>query len=83
MSTAFFQTLLTEAATEKKDSQANYDSMLNKQMTEAETEKKDLQANYDSMLNKSAEKRMLDSKSLTQKESTKASVKGDLTSHRI
>ena len=58
------------------------DTASDKQMTDAETEEKDSQANYDSMLNKSAEKRTLDSKSLTQKESTKASVDGDLETHK-
>ena len=47
-------------------------------MTKAQIEEKDSQADYEGMKRKSAEKRTLDSKSLTQKSATKASDGGDL-----
>jgi chromosome segregation ATPase len=54
---------------------------LDKEMTEATTEEKDAQADYELMMKDSAEKRTADSKSLTEKESTKASLEGDLEAH--
>ena len=50
-------------------------------MTKAQIEEKDSQADYEGMRRKSAEKRTLNSKSLTQKSATKASVEGDLEMH--
>lgn len=54
---------------------------LDKEMTEAETEEKDGQADYEQMMRSSATKRAADSKTLTEKESTKASLEADLESH--
>merc|ERR1719188_1261282 len=51
---------------------------LDKQMAEAETAEKDAQADYEELMQDSAQKRALDSASLTQKTSTKASLEGDL-----
>merc|ERR1719152_1051726 len=45
---------------------------LDKEMQEAEVEEKDAQAEYDQMMKDSAEKRVTDSKSITEKEGTKA-----------
>merc|ERR1719284_1878394 len=47
---------------------------LDKEMTEATTEEKDAQADYEAMMKSSADKRSADSKTLTEKESTKASL---------
>jgi len=55
---------------------------LDKEMTEAETEEKDSQADYEEMMKMSAGKRTTDSKTLTEKESTKASLEGDLDAHK-
>ena len=51
---------------------------LDTEMIEIEIEEKDPQADYDGMMTKAAEERTLDSKSLTQKSATKASVEEDL-----
>merc|ERR1719221_2376954 len=51
-------------------------------MTEAETSEKDSQADYEALMNQSAEKRATDSKSLADKEGDKASLEGDLQSHK-
>lgn len=51
---------------------------LDKDLTEAETTEKDSQANYEELMRDSAQKRALDSTTLTDKTSTKASVEGDL-----
>merc|ERR1719191_1756976 len=55
---------------------------LDKEMTEATATEKDAQADYELMMKDSAEKRTADSKSLTEKESTKASLEGDLETHK-
>merc|ERR550532_3802877 len=55
---------------------------LDKEMAIAEAEEKDAQADYEAMLKDSAEKRALDSKSLTEKVGTKASIEGDLQAHK-
>jgi septal ring factor EnvC (AmiA/AmiB activator) len=55
---------------------------LDKEMNEATAEEKDAQADYELMMKDSAEKRTADSKSLTEKESTKASLEGDLEAHK-
>mmetsp|Transcript_92483 Transcript_92483/g.299218 ORF Transcript_92483/g.299218 Transcript_92483/m.299218 type:complete len:713 (+) Transcript_92483:84-2222(+) len=54
---------------------------LDKEMTEAETEEKNAQEDYETLMKDSAEKRTKDSKSLTQKESTKAELEADLEDH--
>merc|ERR1719382_2167884 len=51
---------------------------LDKEMTEAKTEEKDAQADYETMMTESAEKRVADSKSLTNKAATKADLVADL-----
>merc|ERR1719324_1159725 len=56
-------------------------SDLDKEMTEATTEEEDAQADYEAMMKSSADKRAADSKTLTEKESTKASLEGDLEAH--
>jgi len=55
---------------------------LDKEMTEAETSEKDSQADYETLMKESAEKRATDSKSLADKEGDKASLEGDLQSHK-
>merc|ERR1719284_941159 len=55
---------------------------LDKEMNEATAEEKDAQADYELMMKDSAAKREADSKSLTEKESTKASLEGDLEAHK-
>jgi septal ring factor EnvC (AmiA/AmiB activator) len=55
---------------------------LDKEMTEATTEEKDAQADYEAMMKSSAAKRSADSKTLTEKEATKASLEGDLESYK-
>merc|ERR550532_2005667 len=55
---------------------------LDKEMAAAGQEEKDAQAAYESMLNDSRDKRALDSKSLTEKIATKASLDGDLQAHK-
>merc|ERR1719412_2895849 len=47
-------------------------------MTEAETQEKDAQSDYETTMKDSAKKRTLDSKSLAEKESTKADLEADL-----
>lgn len=54
---------------------------LDKEIREAEIEEKDAQADYEAMMKDSAEKRRVDSKSLTEKQSAKADLEGDLESH--
>jgi len=51
---------------------------LDKEMTEAEVEEKDAQADYEEMMKKSAEKRTLDTKALTEKESARADLQGTI-----
>jgi len=51
---------------------------LDKEMTEAETQEKDSQGDYEELMKDSADKRASDSKSLTDKESAKAGLQGDL-----
>jgi septal ring factor EnvC (AmiA/AmiB activator) len=51
---------------------------LDKEMTEAETQEKDSQADYESLMKESAEKRASDSKSLSDKQSAKAELEGEL-----
>merc|ERR1719377_159495 len=53
---------------------------LDKEMTEAQTAEKDAQADYEQMLSDSAEKRALDSKALTEKNSAKAGLQSDIDS---
>jgi len=55
---------------------------LDKEMTESTTAEKDAQADYEAMMKDSAEKRASDSKLLTEKESTKASLEEDLESSK-
>merc|ERR1719262_2097913 len=54
---------------------------LDKEMNEATAEEKDAQADYELLMKDSADKRAADSKSLTEKESIKASLEGDLEAH--
>jgi len=51
---------------------------LDKEMTEAETEEKNAQEEYETLIKDSAEKRASDSKSLTDKEGTKANTEVEL-----
>jgi len=51
---------------------------LDKEMTEAETSEKNSQKDYEKTMNDSAEKRALDSKTLTDKAKAKAEVEGEL-----
>jgi len=53
---------------------------LDKEMTESETEEKDAQGDYEDMMRDSKEKRAADSKSLTEKQSTKANLETSLES---
>merc|ERR1719183_1737199 len=53
---------------------------LDKEMTEAKVTEKDAQADYEQMLSDSAEKRALDSKSLTEKNAAKAGLQADIES---
>merc|ERR1719171_3198653 len=55
---------------------------LDKEMTEAETTEKNSQAEYEKMMDDSAEKRALDSKTLTDKESAKASTESSLEANK-
>merc|ERR1711992_518961 len=52
---------------------------LDKEMTEAKTEEKDAQADYETMMKESAEKRVADSKSLSDKEAAKADAEKSLS----
>merc|ERR1719277_1881309 len=54
---------------------------LDKDMTEAATEEKDAQAEYETMMKNSAEKRRLDSKSITDKAGVKAGLQEDLANY--
>merc|ERR1719329_20082 len=51
---------------------------LEKEIQEAELEEKDAQSEYEEMMKDSAEKRVTDSKSITEKEGTKADDEGNL-----
>merc|ERR1719502_691016 len=51
---------------------------LDKEMQEADVEEKDAQAEYEEMMKDSAEKRVTDSKSITEKEGTKADDEANL-----
>merc|ERR1719183_3081642 len=51
---------------------------LDKEMQEAEVEEKDAQQEYEEMMRDAAEKRVLDSKSITEKEGTKADEEANL-----
>merc|ERR1719263_1135315 len=51
---------------------------LDKEMQEADVEEKDAQAEYEQMMKDSATKRMTDSKSITEKEGTKADEEANL-----
>merc|ERR1719375_1117561 len=51
---------------------------LDKEMTEAKVTEDDAQADYEQMLKDSAEKRALDSKSLTEKNAVKAGLQSDI-----
>jgi len=55
---------------------------LDKEITEAEVGEKDAQGDYEQMLGDSAEKRARDSKALTDKTGTKASLETDLEAHK-
>jgi chromosome segregation ATPase len=55
---------------------------LEKDMVEAETEEKDAQGDYEVLMQDAAAKRASDSKSLAQKESTKAELEMDLQAHQ-
>merc|ERR1719237_1319169 len=52
---------------------------LDKEMTESKTEEKDAQADYETMMRESAEKRVADSKSLSDKEAAKADTEKSLS----
>jgi len=52
---------------------------LDKEMTEASTEEKDAQADYETMMRESAEKRVADTKSLSDKEAAKADTEKSLS----
>jgi len=54
---------------------------LAKEMTEAETQEKDSQADYEQLMKDSADKRTVDSKSLTEKGSAKADEEAALQAH--
>jgi len=54
---------------------------LDKEMTESEAEEKDAQGDYENMMQDSKEKRAADSKSLTEKQSTKAELETSLESN--
>merc|ERR1719195_1752497 len=56
---------------------------LQKEMTEAETQEKDSQADYEQMMKDSADKRTMDSKSLTAKGSAKADAESALQAHTL
>jgi len=55
---------------------------LDKEMTEAETAEKDAQADYEELMQDSADKRAQDSKTLSDKQSAKASTEEDLQAHK-
>merc|ERR1719262_994148 len=54
---------------------------LDKELTQAKQEEKDAQADYEQLMKDSAEKRAQDSKSITEKEATKADTEADLVAH--
>jgi len=56
---------------------------LQKEMTEAETQEKDSQADYEQLMKDSADKRTVDSKSLTEKGSAKADEEAALQAHTL
>jgi len=55
---------------------------LDKEMTQAETEEKDSQGDYEKTMNDSAEKRAMDSKALTDKESAKANTEASFEGNK-
>merc|ERR1719167_369132 len=55
---------------------------LDKEMTEAETGEKDAQSDYETMMKDSADKRVTDTKSLTEKESARADAQATLQKHK-
>merc|ERR1719336_1642244 len=55
---------------------------LDKDMTEAETTEKDAQADYVALMRDSAEQRTSDSKTLADKEASKAALEGELQAHK-
>merc|ERR1712151_980389 len=55
---------------------------LDKEMTVAEAEEKDAQADYEKMMSDSAEKRAMDSKSISEKEGVKADTEAALGKHK-
>merc|ERR1719395_58800 len=55
---------------------------LDKEMTVAEAEEKDAQEDYEKMMADSAAKRAEDSKTMTDKESAKAELEGQLEQHK-
>jgi len=54
---------------------------LDREMTEAETAEKDAQADYEQLMQDSGAKRVADSKSLAEKEATKADLEASLDTH--
>jgi hypothetical protein len=54
---------------------------LDKEMTEAQTAEKDAQKDYEKMLSDAKAKRAADSKSITEKQGTKATLEGEMQSH--
>merc|ERR1711997_244332 len=56
---------------------------LAKEMTEAETQEKEAQADYEQLMKDSADKRTVDSKSLTEKGSAKADEEAALQAHTL
>merc|ERR1711997_681282 len=56
---------------------------LAKEMTEAETQEKEAQADYEQLMKDSADKRTVDSKSLTEKGSAKADAEAALQAHTL
>merc|ERR1719343_1697471 len=54
---------------------------LDKQMTEARAEEKDAQGDYETLMQDSAEKRTADSKSLSEKQATKADTEAAVEGH--
>merc|ERR1719301_143909 len=54
---------------------------LTKEMTEAKTVEKDAQADYEQATSDSAEKRALDTKTMADKEKTKAQMTADMQAH--
>merc|ERR1719412_1683275 len=55
---------------------------LDKEMTTSKAEEKDAQADYEALMVDSSEKRKVDAKALTEKESTRAELEKDLEAHK-